>query len=189
MTDISTDAPPDDRDNSIGRRHKMIAHLKEACRLAALEGVPNLLRGPGLVQQLIVSDALGLVPCLSWRDGPGDAYAAADPTQRFEIFTALEGRRFQAGAVGVGGRTSRDEHYNRVLAATLIFFAVFDAHEPLSLLRVYEVVPETLCKKSASQIDDSANGMAHISISERWVAENGRCVFPGTGDAHARRRK
>ena len=185
MTEIPADQPADDRDESIKRRQKMIEHLKEARRLAVIEGVPNILRGPGLVQQLIVSDALGLVPCLSWRDGPGDAYDAADPKQRFEIFTAIEGRRFQAGAVGVGGRNSRDELHKRILAATLVYLAVFDPYEPLSLLRVYEVVPETMWQKAVSQIDGSASEKAHISISERWAAENGRRVIPDAGGAKA----
>lgn len=173
-----TDRPPGSQDESVERRRQMLDHLAEACRLAALEGIPNLLRSPGLVQQVLVSDALGLVPRLSWRDGPGDAHAAADPKQWFEIFTAIDGRRFQAGAVGVGGRTSRNDLRKRFLAAKLIYLAVFDAREPLKLLRVYEIQPEAMWKKAASQIDDSATQTAHISISERWAAEHGRQVIP-----------
>jgi len=183
-----TERPPGDQSESVDRRKRMIEHLAEACRLAALEGMTNLLRGPGLVQQIVVSDALGLSPCLSWRDGPGDAYSAADPKQRFEIFSAIEGRRFQAGAVGVGGRMSRDELRDRFLAAKLIYLAVFDSREPLKLLRVYEIEPETMWKKAAGQIDDSASHKAHISISERWAAENGRRVIcnPTDSGGHSR---
>ena len=160
------------------RRRQMLKHLAEACRLAVLEGVPDLLRGPGLVQQLVVSDALGHVPCLSYRDGPGDAYLAADPKQRFEYFTALEGRRFQTGMVGDGGRTSRDDYQKRILSAAKIFLAVFASGEPLKLLRVYEVEPATVWDKAASQIDKAAASRANVALSERWAAEHGRRVFP-----------
>ena len=177
-----TDMLPNNRDESVDRRKKIIEHLTEACRLAALEEMPNLLRGPGLVQQLIVSDALGLVPCLSWRDGPGDAYAATDPKQRFEIFSAIEGRRFQVGAVGMGGRISRNKLRDRFLAATLTYLAVFDAREPLRLLRVYGIEPDTMCQKAMSQVDESANNRAYVSISERWAAEHGRRVIPPNTD-------
>lgn len=172
------DLPPDNQDETVERRRQMIAHLAEACRLAALEGVPNLLRSPGLVQQLIVSEALCLVPCLSWRDGPGDAYAAADPNQRFEIFTAIEGRRFQARAAGAGGKKGRDDLRERFLKAAKIYLAMFDVHEPLKLLRVYEIDPGTMWQKAAIRVDDSGGAKAYISISERWAAEHGRRVIP-----------
>jgi hypothetical protein len=161
------------------RRRKMIEHFAEACRLAALEGIPNLLRGPGLVQQLVVSDALGHVPCLSWHDGSGDAYAANDPSQRFEYFTALEGRRFQTGSAGAGGRKSRDQLRERFLAAGKIYLAVFDGKEPLKLLRIYEVEPGVIWEEAARQIDKSANARANVTVSERWAAEHGRRIVPG----------
>lgn len=159
------------------RRRKMIEHLAEACRLAALEGIPNLLRGPGLVQQLVVSDALGHVPCLSWHQGRGDAYAANDPRLRFEYFTALDGRRFQTGLAGAGGRKSRDELRERLLAASRIYLAVFDSKEPLNLLRVYEMEPDVVWAEAARQIDKSANARANVSVSERWAAEHGRRII------------
>jgi hypothetical protein len=182
MTDMSNDMPNDSQNESIARRRQMMMHLAEACRLAAIEGVPNLLRSPGLVQQVLVSEALGLVPCLSWRDGPGDAYAAADPTQRFEIFTAIEGRRFQARAAGMSGKNSRDDLRKRFLEAAKIYLAIFDVREPLKLLRVYEAAPATMWQKAAIRTDGSGGERAYISISERWAAENGRCVIPRTPD-------
>lgn len=164
--------------SAASRRRQMIGHFAEACRLAALDGLPNLLRGPGLVQQLVVSDLLGHVPCLSWHDGAGDAYAANNPNQRFEYFTALRGRRFQTGTVGAGGRKSRDEVRERLLAASKIYLAVFDAKEPLKLLRIYEVEPGVVWEEAARQIDKSANARANVSISERWAAAHGRTIVP-----------
>lgn len=163
---------------SAARRRKMIEHFAEACRLAALEGVPNLLRGPGLVQQLVISDTLGHVPCLSWHDGSGDAYAADDPGQRFEYFSMLEGRRFQTGVAGEGGRFSRAELEKRFRAANKIFLAVFDLKEPLKLLRVYEVEPRVIWEEAARQIDESANARANVTVSERWAAKNGLRIIP-----------
>ena len=124
MTQKSSEAFGDSEPSA--RRRKMIHHLVEASRLAAMEGMTNLLGEPGLVRQLIVSDALGLVPCLTWRDGQGDAYAADDPRKRFEIISALEGRRFQAGAVGKGGRISRDKFLDQIQGSKRIYLAVFD---------------------------------------------------------------
>ncbi len=168
--------PPQDASNP--RRRKMIKHLAEACRLAALEGMPNLLRGPGLVQQLVVSEALGHVPCLSRRDGPGDAYAADDPEQRFEYFSVVEGGRFQTGTAGEGGRHSREELQKRLLAAKKIFLAVFDFKEPLKLLRLYEVEPATIWEEAARQIDESVSTRANVTVSERWAANKGRRIIP-----------
>jgi len=188
MTDIPNDMTNDIQEESVARRRQMMKHLAEACRLATIEGVPNLLRSPGLVQQILVSEALGLVPCLSWRDGPGDAYAAGDPTQKFEIFSALEGRRFQARAAGMSGKKSRDDLRKRFTEATKIYLAMFDVHEPLKLLRVYEIDPATMWQRAAIRTDDSGGERAYISISERWAAENGRRVFPRTTDNGAQRR-
>lgn len=182
MKDPDNPVPP----AAASRRRKMIEHFAEACRLAALEGIPNLLRGPGLVQQLVVSDALGHVPCLSWHDGPGDAYAANDPRQRFEYFTALDGRRFQTGTAGAGGRKSRDELCKRLLAASKIYLAVFDGKEPLKLLRVYEVEPAVIWGEAARQIDASANARANVTVSERWAAEHGRRIDPDAARRSAR---
>jgi len=166
---------------SAARRRKMIWHLSEACRLAGLEGTPNFLRTPGLVRQLVLSHALGHVPRLSWRDGQGDAHPVNDPTRYFEYFTALEGRRFQTGTAGEGGRCSRDELRKRLLDAKSIFLAVFDSREPLKLLRVYEVEPATLWEEAARQIDESAKGRANVTTSERWAATRGRRIMPDAG--------
>jgi hypothetical protein len=160
------------------RRRRMIQHLVAASRLAAQEGMSNLLGEPGMVRQLIVSDALGLVPCITWRDGQGDAYLAEDPGKRFEIFSALEGRRFQAGAVGKDGRASREDFRRRILGSKSIYFAVFDSKDSLKLHRIYEIDPSTLLKKADEMILGSASETAHISISERWIAERGKIVHP-----------
>jgi hypothetical protein len=179
-----------DRPGSSKRRRQMLKHLAEACRLAVLEGVPDLLRSPGLVQQLVVSDALGHVPCLSYRDGSGDAYLPTDPKQHFEYYSAIEGRRFQTGMVGDGGRTSRDNYQKRILSAAKIFLAVFDSGHPLKLLRVYEMEPATIWEKAASQIDRAAKSCANVTISERWAAEHGHRAWtqsvPSAGDSHDR---
>ena len=182
MADIPNDSPDDSQDASVARRRQMMQHLAEACRLAAIEGVPNLLRSPGLVQQVLVSEALGLVPCLSWRDGHGDAYAASDPTQKFEILSALRGRRFQARAAGTSGKNSRDDLHKRFSEATEVLLATFDVHEPLKLLCVYAVNPATMLQKAAIRPDDIGIEKAYISISERWAAEHGRRVFPRPTD-------
>jgi len=163
---------------SVARRRKMIKLLNEACQLATIEGVPNLLRGPGLVQQFVISDALGHVPRRSSLEGCGDAYAADDPDHWFEYFSALEGRRFQTGTAGKGGRSSREELQKRILSAKKIYLAVFDFKEPLKLLRAYEFEPNTIWEEAARQIDGSAKACANVTISERWAAKRGRRVFP-----------
>lgn len=182
MSPNTPNSPADSPADSAARRRKMIWHLSEACRLARLEGTPNFLRTPGLVQQLVLSHALGHVPRLSWRDGRGDAHAVNDPKRHFEYFTALEGRRFQTGTAGEGGRCSRDKLRQRILDAASIYLAVFDFHEPLKLLRVYEVAPATLWEEAARQIDKSAKGRANVTASERWAATHGRRILPDAGD-------
>lgn len=181
MTDNKRPTDPD----SAARRRKMIQHLSEACRLAALEGVTNLFRSPGLVQQLVVSDALGHVPCLSWHDGEGDAYAAVNPKHRFEYFSAGDGRRFQTGTAGEGGRSSREKLRLRILAVQKVYLAVFDVKKPLTLLRIYEVEPEVMWEEAARQIDKSAKSRANVSVTERWAAKHGRKVFPKAAAAEA----
>jgi hypothetical protein len=39
-----------------------------------------------------------------------------------------------------------------------------------------------MCQKAMSQVDESANNRAYVSISERWAAEHGRRVIPPNTD-------
>ena len=82
----------------------------------------------------------------------------------------------------MSGKKSRDDLRKRFTEATKIYLAMFDVHEPLKLLRVYEIDPATMWQKAAIRTDDYGAEKAYISISERWAAENGHRIIPRTTD-------
>jgi hypothetical protein len=173
----------DDPAESAQRRQKILALMSEACRLAVLEGIPDLCR-PGVVKQMIVSDALGHESCGAWHYGPGDAFDPKDPEKRFEYFITSDGKRFQAGIVRRSDWEAKKSFYVRFEKAAAIFFAVFDTHEPLKLLRVYRVETEAFRAALEQQIAQSKSAIVNSTFAERWVATNGTLVFPAGRAAH-----
>ena len=173
MSNLEHDESPE----SAQRRQALIAHMTEAHRLAALEGIKDVLR-PGFLKELIVSDALGHRPCKSWRDGPGDAYDPKNPMLRFEYFCAPEGKRFQAGPVRRSDWNAKKAAYLRFEKATAVYLAVFDLREPLTLLRIYLVEMDAFRAEVNRQVVESKSAVVNASFSERWAATTGRKVFP-----------
>ncbi len=164
--------------DSAARRRQLVALMTEAHRLAELEGIRDVFR-PGFIKQMIVGDALGHQACNSWRDGPGDAYDPRNPEKRFEYFTAPEGRRFQAGLIRRSDWQAKKSVYARFQKAAAVYLAVFDAREPLQLLRVYLIEPEAFLAELERQVMESKSAVINASFSERWASTIGRLVFPG----------
>jgi hypothetical protein len=181
MENRSIQMPSEDREDpadSAQRRQAIIAHMAEAQRLAALEGIRDVFR-PGFLRQLIVSDALGHRPCNSWRDGPCDAYDPNDPERRFEYFAASDGKRFQAGVVRRSDWEAKKKSlYGRFEKTAAVYFAVFDIQEPLKLLRIYQIDAEAFRAAVERQITVSKSPVVNASFSERWAMTTGKLVYP-----------
>jgi len=166
--------------NSIERRRKVISLITEAQQLAELEGIRDIFR-PGFIKEMIVGDVLGHRLCSSWRDGSGDAYDPRNPEQRFEYFTAPEGRRFQAGLIRRHDWQSKKSAFMRFTNAAAVYLAVFDPREPLKLVRIYLIETEVFRTEIDRQVKESKSSVINASFSERWASTAGRLIFPAPG--------
>ncbi|MDD2230321.1 MAG: hypothetical protein WCT23_09390 [Candidatus Neomarinimicrobiota bacterium] len=161
--------------NEITRHYKIIIELvKTAFSEAQSIGINNLLQ-PGLVKEMIISDALGHTLITTKRDA--DAHKTGNPTIKYEYLSCKEGGMGQLDRMFKSPPENRTQSLERIKRNHSIFFAVFDKNDQIKILRIYEILPSVLIAETERKLDNSKNDISHVGFSEKWARENGKRVF------------
>jgi hypothetical protein len=154
--------------------HRIVELLKAAQKIATENGFHNLLQ-PGLVKELIIADILGHDAHKTKHQA--DAQCPIDPAIKFEYLSCFEYGTFQIDRVFKAPENKRQKSLERITRNTAIYCAIFQKQNPLTVSRIYEVLPDILLKETERQLNESTNDISHISFSTKWVIENGEKVY------------
>jgi hypothetical protein len=154
--------------------HRIVVLLKQAQKIATENGFHNLLQ-PGLVKELIIADILGHNAHKTKHQA--DAQCFIDPTIKFEYLSCFEYGTFQIDRMFKSPESKRQKSLERITRNTAIYCSIFEKQNPLTVSRIYEVLPEVLLKETERQLNESTNDISHISFSTKWVIENGEKVY------------
>lgn len=153
---------------------EIIKLVIKAQELALSIGIPNLLQ-PGLVKEMIISEALGHELITSKRDA--DARDKKDPSIKYEYLSCYEGGTGQLDRMFKAPPDKRAESLSRITRNKEIYLAIFYKKNPLKIKVIYEIEPNVLLRETERQLDRSSNDISHVGFSENWAKENGRAVF------------
>jgi hypothetical protein len=153
---------------------EIIKLVIKAQELALSIGIPNLLQ-PGLVKEMIISEALGHELITSKRDA--DARDKNDPSIKYEYLSCYEGGTGQLDRMFKAPPAKRAESLTRITRNKKIYLAIFYKKNPLKIKVIYEIEPNVLLRETERQLDRSSNVISHVGFSENWAQSNGRVVF------------
>lgn len=153
---------------------EIIKLVIKAQELALSIGIPNLLQ-PGLVKEMIISEALGHELITSKRDA--DARDKNDPSIKYEYLSCYEGGTGQLDRMFKAPPDKRAESLSRITRNKEIYLAIFYKKNPLKIKVIYKIEPEVLLRETERQLDRSSNDISHVGFSENWAQLNGRVVF------------
>lgn len=141
---------------------KIIELVIKAQELALRIGIPNILQ-PGLVKEMIISEALGHELITSKRD--------AD----YEGGTGQLDRMFKSPT------NKRAESLYRITRNKMIYLAIFYKKNPLKIKIIYEIQPSVLLKEAERQLNRSSNKISHVGFSENWAKLNSKIAYQNKG--------
>jgi len=153
---------------------KIIELVIKAQELALSIGIPNILQ-PGLVKEMIISEALGHELIASKRDA--DARDKDDPSVKYEYLSCYEGGTGQLDRMFKSPADKRAESLYRITRNKMIYLAIFYKKDPLKIKVIYEIEPSLLLKETERQLNRSSNKISHVGFSEDWAKENGKVVY------------
>jgi len=153
---------------------EIIKLVIKAQELALSIGIPNLLQ-PGLVKEMIISEALGHELITSKRDA--DARDKNDPSIKYEYLSCYEGGTGQLDRMFKAPPAKRAESLTRITRNKKIYLAIFYKKNPLKIKVIYEIEPNVLLRETERQLDRSSNVISHVGFSENWAQSNGQVVF------------
>jgi hypothetical protein len=153
---------------------EIIKLVIKAQALALSIGIPNLLQ-PGLVKEMIISEALGHELITTKRDA--DACDKNDHSIKYEYLSCYEGGSGQLDRMFKAPADKRDESLNRITRNQKIYLAIFYKKNPLKIKVIYEIEPGVLLKETEQQLDRSSNDISHVGFSENWAQKNGSIIF------------
>lgn len=139
-------------------------------------GIPNILQ-PGLVKEMIISEALGHELIHSKRDA--DACDPNDPSIKYEYLSCYEGGSGQLDRMFKEPKEEREKSLYRIWRNKKIYFAIFYKSNPLKIKVIYEIEPKILVAETERQLNRSKNAISHVGFSEGWAEENSKIVFRG----------
>lgn len=153
---------------------KIIELVIKAQELASKIGIPNILQ-PGLVKEMIISEALGHELITSKRDA--DACDKKDPTIKYEYLSCYEGGTGQLDRMFKSPADKRTESLYRITRNKMIYLAIFYKKNTLRIKVIYEIQPSVLLKETERQLDRSSNEISHVGFSEEWAKLNSKIVY------------
>jgi len=153
---------------------RIVELVTEAQKIASQHGYLNLLQ-PGLVKELVVADILGHE--VSREKHQSDAFDPNDHTQRFEYLSCFEDGTFQLDRMFKAPASQRQQSLTRITRNAMIYCAVFERSNPLTVLTIWEIAPQVMLIEAERQLDASQNDISHIGFTRKWVRENGRGVY------------
>lgn len=157
---------------------KIIGLVIKAQKLALSIGIPNILQ-PGLVKEMIISEALGHELIASKRDA--DARDKNDPSIKYEYLSCYESGTGQLDRMFKSPADKRAESLCRITRNKMIYLAIFYKQNPLKVKVIYEIQPSVLLKETERQLDRSSNEISHVGFSEEWARLNGKVVYQDKG--------
>lgn len=155
---------------------RIIKLVIQAQELAHKIGIPNILQ-PGLVKEMIISEALGHELIHSKRDA--DACDPNDPSIKYEYLSCYEGGSGQLDRMFKEPKEERDKSLYRIWRNKKIYFAIFYKNDPLKIKVIYEIEPKVLVAETERQLDRSRNAISHVGFSEGWAEQKSKVVFRG----------
>jgi hypothetical protein len=153
---------------------RIIKLVIQAQELALKIGIPNILQ-PGLVKEMIISEALGHELIHSKRDA--DARDPNDPTIKYEYLSCYEGGSGQLDRMFKEPKEEREKSLYRIWRNKKIYFAIFYKKNPLKIKVIYEIEPKVLVAETERQLDKSSNAISHVGFSENWAKVNSEVVY------------
>jgi hypothetical protein len=153
---------------------RIVELITQAQAIATENGYPNLLQ-PGLVKEMVVADILGHE--VSRAKHQPDAYDPADSTRQFEYLSCFENGTFQLDRMFKAPAEKRQQSLTRISRNAMIYCAVFERSNPLTVLEIWEITPEAMLLEAERQLDASQNDIFHCGFTRRWARENGTSVY------------
>ena len=153
---------------------RIVELITQAQVIATQNGYPNLLQ-PGLVKEMVVADILGHE--VSREKHQPDAYDPNDAERQFEYLSCFENGTFQLDRMFKAPHDKRQQSLTRITRNTLVYCAVFQRANPLTVLEIWEIEPDVMLLEAERQLDASQNDISHIGFTRRWVRDNGTSVY------------
>lgn len=153
---------------------KIIGLVMKAQELALRIGIPNILQ-PGLVKEMIISEALGHRLITSKRDA--DGCDKNDSSVKYEYLSCYEGGTGQLDRMFKSPSNKRAESLQRITRNRMIYLAIFYKKNSLKIKIIYEIKPNTLLQETERQLNRSSNKISHVGFSEEWARMNGKIVW------------
>jgi len=153
---------------------RIVELITKAQEIASQHGYPNLLQ-PGLVKEMVVADILGHE--VSREKHQPDAFDPNNSTRQFEYLSCFENGTFQMDRMFKSPQDKRQQSLTRITRNAMIYCAVFQRSNPLTVLEIWEITPQTMLVEAERQLDVSQNDISHIGFTRKWARENGKSVY------------
>lgn len=149
---------------------KQIVALVRQAQSIAVKNDMNILQ-PGLIKELIIADALGhdVYPKKHGQDA-----ISKDGMSNYEYLTCKVGGSFQIDRMFKSPPEKRAKSMRRITRNKNIYCVVFD--DSLQVREAWDVSVKTFGAEVERQLDVSQNEISHVSVSVKWVRENGTKV-------------
>ncbi len=146
---------------------EFIALIRKAQSIAS--GM-NILQ-PGLIKEMIIAEALGHVifPAKHGQDA-----ISKDGSKSYEYLTCKVGGSFQLDRMFKSPPEKREKSLHRITRNRQIFCVVFS--DSLTIKEIWDVPVDLFKKEIERQLDNSQNEISHVSVSFKWVKDNGKKV-------------
>jgi hypothetical protein len=153
---------------------RIVELITKAQEIATKNGYPNLLQ-PGLVKEMVVADILGHE--VSREKHQPDAFDPNDSSRQFEYLSCFENGTFQLDRMFKAPAAKRQQSLTRITRNAMIYCAVFERANPLTVVGIWEIEPHTMLVEAERQLDASQNDISHIGFTRKWARDNGKCVY------------
>ena len=124
---------------------------------------------------MVVADILGHE--VSREKHQTDAFDPNDPSRQFEYLSCFEKGTFQLDRMFSAPEDKRQQSLHRITRNALIYCAVFERANPLTVVGIWEISPDVTLIEAERQLDASQNEISHIGFSRKWARDNGTCVY------------
>ena len=132
------------------------------------KGFEQDLLTPGFIKEWMVAEILDH-DCHKTKHG-ADAYSK-DGTEKYEYLSCKEGGSFQLDRI-------HEDNLHRVERNDKMFFATFDKEDGITCKEIWSATTETFLAEVKEKISSSRKESSkHISVSQKWVTENGTRVY------------